>query len=173
MTITQIAPAEMPDVLDDLAKTLHATVQDGASVGFILPFSHEDARAFWQADVFPRVQTGAAHLFVARRDARVVGTVQLGLGLPANQPHRADVAKMLVHPEHRRRGIARQLMEHVEARARALGKTLLVLDTRSGDAAGKLYTSQGFEIAGEIPGFCRHPAQDLYEATTYMFKPLL
>ena len=89
-----------------------------------------------------------------------------------NQPQRADVAKLLVHPEARRRGLGRALMQALEERARALGRTLLVLDTRSSDPSRLLYQSLGFEIAGEIPNYCRNPFEERFEPTTHMFKPL-
>lgn len=170
--ITHLAPCDFPATLPDLTQILHACVQDGASVGFILPFEPAAARAFWQDRVWPAVEIGNSEVFVARRGGTCVGTVQLGLGLLPNQPHRADVAKMLVHPNARLQGLARALMQALETRARDLGKTLLVLDTRSGDAALSLYLDLGFDIAGEIPGYCRNPFRDTYEATTYMYKAL-
>ena len=172
MTIRQAGPDDLPAALDDLTDILHACVHAGASVGFILPFAPQDARAFWETRVFPAVRSGGTRLFLAQDGVRVVGTVQLGLALPPNQPHRADVAKMLVHPEARRRGIARGLLRALDAQARVLGRTLLVLDTRSGDPAQALYASEGFRVAGEIPGYCLNPFDRHLEATTYMYKPL-
>ncbi|MCE8000957.1 MAG: GNAT family N-acetyltransferase [Rhodobiaceae bacterium] len=158
--------------LEDLTEILHGCVHAGASIGFVLPFSHSNAQAFWIDQVCPAIQKGETCLLLARDAGRVLGTVQLGLAMPSNQPHRADVAKMLVHPDARRRGIARALMRALEQEARARRKTLLVLDTRSGDAAAQLYASEGFRVAGEIPGYCRNPFDDRFEATTYMFKAL-
>lgn len=171
-TIRQAAPADLPTALGDLTDILHACVHAGASVGFILPFARQDARIFWETRVFPAVQSGATRLFLAQDGDRILGTVQLGLALPPNQPHRADVAKMLVHPDARRRGIARALLRALDAQARALGRTLLVLDTRSGDHAQGLYASEGFHVAGEIPGYCLNPFDARLESTTYMYKPL-
>lgn len=145
---------------------------DGASVGFILPFTTTEARAFWQDRVFGAVRAGGTALYGAVSGGRLLGTVQLGLALPPNQPHRADVAKLLVHPDGRRQGLARALMQRLETDARAMGKRLLVLDTRSGDPASQLYLSLDFRLAGEIPGYCRNPATEVFEATTYMYKPL-
>ena len=170
--IRRASAADLANSLDDLTDILHASVHAGASVGFILPFSRADASDFWRGTVFPPVRSGQTHLFLAHIGTRVVGTVQLGLALPPNQPHRADVAKMLVHPDMRRRGIARRLLGVLEQEARALGKTLLVLDTRTGDSAQPLYASEGFEVAGVIPGYCRDPAADHFDSTTYMFKAL-
>ena len=158
--------------LGDLTGLLHACVHDGASVGFILPFDQSTAARFWSDKVLPAVQCGNSVLFVARIDGHIVGTVQLGLGLPSNQPHRADVLKLLVHPDQRRQGIARALMQTLISHAIQMGKTLLVLDTRSRDPSQRLYEGMGFLVAGEIPGFCRNPLRDEIEATTYLYKPL-
>ncbi|PCJ08803.1 MAG: GNAT family N-acetyltransferase [Rhodobacteraceae bacterium] len=170
--IASLVAADLPAALSDLGEILHATVQGGASVGFIQPFTPEDATGFWQSKIFPAVRTGDTVLFVAYLGNRISGTVQLGLGLPPNQPHRADVAKLLVHPQARRSGLGRALMAALETEARVRGKQLLVLDTRSGDPSQQLYKNLGFQVAGEVPGFCRHPSEDFYESTTYMFKHL-
>jgi ribosomal protein S18 acetylase RimI-like enzyme len=160
------------DALEDLADILHACVQNGASIGFVLPFTPDQARAYWQDRVQPDLQAGALDLFVAYENGRVLGTVQLIPAAMPNQPHRADVAKLLVHPKARRRGLARALMAALQDRATQLGRTLLVLDTRSTDPSRILYQSMGFQIAGEIPNYCRNPFEDRLEPTTYMFKDL-
>jgi ribosomal protein S18 acetylase RimI-like enzyme len=103
----------------------------------------------------------------------VVGSVQLDYDTPPNQPHRADVRKLLVHPRSRRQGIARMLMRELERRARERGRTLLTLDTRSGDKAEPLYASMGYCVVGIIPGFCRDTADaGRLDATTIMYKQL-
>ncbi|SLN40564.1 Acetyltransferase [Pseudoruegeria aquimaris] len=160
-----------PD-LEALAEVLSACVLDGASVGFILPFGRGKARDFWASRIAPCVASGARRLFGARVEGRLVGTVQLVLDMPENQPHRAEIAKLLVHPQARRRGVARALMAAAEAEARGLGRSLLTLDTRTGDSAEPLYASLGFEVAGVIPGYCRAVDAARLESTTYMFKPL-
>ncbi|MGH2615384.1 MAG: GNAT family N-acetyltransferase, partial [Thermomicrobiales bacterium] len=114
--------------LDDLADLLVACVAEGASLGFHAPVAPETARDWWAG--FPR--TGDA-LLVAERNGRIVGTVQLLDAESENGAHRGEVAKLLVHPDWRRQGIARALMAALEAEARAVGKTLLMLDTREGD----------------------------------------
>jgi ribosomal protein S18 acetylase RimI-like enzyme len=172
MRIEILSPADLSAALPDLTEILHQTVHHGASVGFILPFEVSDARAFWTDQVFPAVERGTTQLFVARGNDGIVGTAQLGLSLPSNQKHRADVMKLLVHPNARRQGIGRLLMQEVLDRARTLGKDLLVLDTRSGDPSQSLYQSLGFKVAGQIPGFCRNPRDPILEATTYMYKTL-
>ncbi|MBP7241129.1 GNAT family N-acetyltransferase [Amaricoccus sp.] len=158
--------------LPALADILHACVEDGASVGFLLPFTAAEAAAFWRETVLPPLAARKRRLLVAEAQGRLAGTVQLLHDTPPNQPHRAEVAKLLVHPDHRRRGLARALMAAVEAEARALGRTLLTLDTRTGDAAEPLYAALGFAAAGVLPGWCLDPRTRQPDATTFMYKPL-
>lgn len=165
-------PATLNDDLGMLADVLHACVHAGASVSFVLPFSHDDAKAFWQEQVLPFVQDGSRHVVLARRDGQIVGTVQLDLGTPPNQPHRAEVRKLLVHPEARRQGIARALMAAVEEEARTAGRTLLTLDTVTGAAAEPLYLSQGYVVSGMIPRFALNHDASKLETTTVMYKDL-
>ncbi|KIC38201.1 acetyltransferase [Ruegeria sp. ANG-R] len=170
--ITRLSGAYFDEALEDLADILHACVQTGASIGFILPFSRDDARAYWRDRVRPGLHAGTLDLFAAYGEGRVQGTVQLIPAAMPNQPHRADVAKLLVHPDARRRGLGRALMATLEQRAAELGRTMLVLDTRSSDPSRILYQSLGFRVAGEIPDYCRNPFEDRLEPTTYMFKKL-
>ena len=158
--------------LDDLAGILHAAVNGGASVNFILPYTPGDARAFWLEKVRPTLSNGARILLVARRGERVVGTVQLVLDLPPNQAHRAEVTKLLVHPDFRRCGIGERLMIELEAQARAHGRSLVTLDTTTGSAAERLYRRLGFRVTGSVPGFSLAPDGSGYDATTYMYKQL-
>jgi GNAT superfamily N-acetyltransferase len=158
--------------IDALGRVLHACVHLGATVSFVLPFSEDDARAFWRQKVMPGVEDGTCRVLVARRAGGIVGTVQLDLATPPNQPHRAEVRKLLVHPEARRHGIARALMEAIEEQARQSGRTLLTLDTTTGDAAEPLYLSIGYTKVGEIPRFSRRPDSFKLEATTVMYKEL-
>lgn len=155
-----------------LSDILTCCVQAGASVGFILPFDQDAAASFWQGQVFPAVQRGEALLFGAFQRDSLVGTVQLRPAMPANQPHRADVGKLLVHPQARRAGIGRALMTALEAEACRLQKRLLLLDTRSGDPSQHLYESLGYRVAGSVPGFCLHPNGEAFESTTYLYKTL-
>ena len=162
MTIEAVDPVQEAE---GLAGVLHACVQEGASVSFLLPFSVEDARAYW------RGVTGRIVL-AAREDGRIVGTVSLALDTPLNQPHRAEVAKMLVHPEARRRGAARALMHELEAVARRKGRTLLTLDTADGSAAEPLYQSLGYQRVGTIPDFAVATDGNGLVATTLYYKRL-
>ncbi|HKE24318.1 MAG TPA: GNAT family N-acetyltransferase [Bryobacteraceae bacterium] len=158
--------------LDMLAEVLHATVHAGASVSFVLPFSMEEARAFWQRKVLPQIGDCGSRLLVFRDAGRIVGTVQLELPWPPNQRHRGEVKKLLVHPDLRRRGIARALMLALEEVARCEGRSLLTLDTRAGDHAEPLYRSLGYLSAGTIPRYARAPRSQELEPTTFMYKEL-
>jgi GNAT superfamily N-acetyltransferase len=142
--------------LDGLAAVLSDCVAGGASVSYMAPFSHEQARAAFEA-VAADVEAGRRLLLAAFADGNLVGTVQVVLALPPNQPHRGEIAKLLVHRSARRRGIAQLLMEHAEAEARAEGKTLLVLDTVTGDDAERLYLRLGWTRVGVIPGYALYP----------------
>ena len=156
-----------------LAEVLHATVHSGGSVSFVLPFSLDDARGFWREKVMPGVQAGTRRVLVARVNERIVGTVQMDLATAPNQPHRADVMKMLVHPDARRRGIARALMLTLEEVARESGRTLLTLDTVTGGNAEGLYRSLGYVTVGVIPGYALPPVGSAFESTTVMYKVLV
>lgn len=158
--------------LDMLADILHAVVHDGAGVSFVVPFSIGEARAFWIERVLPGVRDGSCRVLVARVGARLVGTVQLQLPWPPNQPHRAEVAKLLVHPDARRRGIARGLMIALERLAHGEGRTLLTLDTWTGGNAEALYRSLGYQVVGVIPRFARGSTTPALEPTTIMYKEL-
>lgn len=173
MQITQWTADDLTARLDALTDILHACVHAGASVGFILPHPRSESRAFWQGTILPAVRAGDRALFVATQNGQPVGTAQLIMGTPANQPHRAEVSKVLVHPDARRQGIARALMQRLETHARDHGKTLLTLDTRTGDSAEPLYQQQGFSTAGVIPGFCLDIDGRRLDSTTYMYKALL
>ncbi|MGH9313393.1 MAG: GNAT family N-acetyltransferase [Vicinamibacterales bacterium] len=155
-----------------LGEVLHAVVHTGAGVSFIVPFSLDDARAFWLDKVLPVVRARTRRVVIARWGARIVGTVQLDLAVPPNQQHRAEVAKLLVHPAARRRGVARALMMALEAIARSEGRTLLTLDTWTGGSAEPLYRSLGYISAGVIPRYARGSLTPDLEATTIMYKEL-
>src|SRR5262249_40971439 len=126
--------------LHSLGDLLHDCVHAGASVSFVLPFSSDDAAAFWRDKVLPAVEAARCRARVARRDGQIAGTVQLDLATPPNQPHRGEIKKLLVHPSARRFGIARALMVTIEEEARDARRTLLTLDTASA-AAEQLYAS--------------------------------
>ena len=168
--IFELDGAAIEGNLDALSRILMDSVADGAAIGFMAPVSLEDAARFWLMDVRPAVETRRRLLFGARYDGETVGTVQLLTAMPANQPHRCEIAKMIVHPRARRLGIGRALMSHALERARELGKTLVTLDTRTGDVAEPLYASVGFEVAGIIPDYAFDPDGRARHATTYMYR---
>jgi ribosomal protein S18 acetylase RimI-like enzyme len=147
---------EVTALLDGLASVLADGVAGGASVSYMAPFSHEDARAAFES-VAAEVEQGRRLLLAAFADGELVGTVQVILALPPNQPHRGEIAKLLVHRSARRRGVAQLLMERAEEEARAEGKTLLVLDTVTGDNAERLYERLGWTRVGVIPGYALYP----------------
>ena len=157
--------------LDALAGILENCVNGGASVSFMLPFNLEKARSFWLgiADSVGRNE----RVVLASIDPQegVIGTVQLITDQPENQPHRADVAKLLVHQNARRQGIAGLLMSELEAIALAHGKTVLVLDTATGSGAESFYQQCGWQKAGEIPQFALMPDGEM-SGTTLFYKIL-
>jgi GNAT superfamily N-acetyltransferase len=156
--------------LDGLAAVLRDCVEGGASVSYMAPFSDEDARAAFEGFVAD-AERGRRLIVAAYDDGELVGTVQVILALPPNQPHRGEIAKLLVRRSARGRGIARLLMERAEDEARAEGKTLLVLDTVTGDPADRLYASMGWTRVGEVPNFALYP-DGRPCATTFFWKAL-
>jgi GNAT superfamily N-acetyltransferase len=151
--------------IDGLAEVLIDCVEGGASVSFMLPLSRERAAAYWR-HVAEEVAAGRRALFIAEDSRGVCGTVQLVFATPENQPHRADVSKMLVHRRARKQGLGAALMRAAEQTARECGKTLLVLDTASGDAE-RLYERMGWVRLGVIPGYALLPNGGLCDTTVY------
>jgi ribosomal protein S18 acetylase RimI-like enzyme len=154
--VRRLGVTEVREQLEALAAVLHDCVEGGASVSYMAPFSLEDARRAFDGFV-AEAEQGRRLILAAFVDGDLVGTVQVILALPPNQPHRGEIAKLLVHRSARRRGIAQRLMEHAEAEARAEGKTLLVLDTVTGDNAERLYERLGWTKVGVIPGYALYP----------------
>lgn len=155
-------------LLDGLVEVLIDCVEGGASVSFMHPLSPAKALAFWRS-VADDVERGARCLLVAEDNDSVVGTVQLVLEQPENQPHRADLSKMLVHRRARRLGAGAALMRAAEDAARAAGKTLLVLDTAS-DEAERLYARAGWTLVGTIPDYALLPHGGLCGTSIYYRK---
>jgi GNAT superfamily N-acetyltransferase len=141
---------------NDLGRVLVDCVEGGASINFVHPYSHEEAVAFFRK-VASDVARGETILLAARFGSSIVGTVQLGIVMPPNQAHRADVKKLLVHRDARRRGVGAALMMAVEHAAARHGRSLLVLDTAVGDDAERLYVRSGWVRAGVIPGYALWP----------------
>ena len=142
--------------LDELASVLVDCVAGGASVSFMAPFSQHDGLKYFRK-VAASVAAGETVLVAAKLDGRIMGTVQLGLDTPPNQPHRADVKKMLVHRSARRSGVGAALMAAVENEAKQRGRWLLVLDTVPGENGYRLYKRAGWTEIGVIPNYALFP----------------
>jgi GNAT superfamily N-acetyltransferase len=170
LTVRRVAADEAANCIDGLADVLLDCVEGGASVSFMLPMTREKAVSFWQG-VADGVARGERVLLVAEdEEGRIIGTVQMITSMPENQPHRADIAKLLVSGQARRGGAGRKLMEGIEDAAREEGKSVLVLDTASGDAE-RLYERLGWQRAGVIPKYAYLPDGELC-ATTFFYKHL-
>ena len=153
--------------IGELADVLADCVEGGASVSFMLPYSRNDAAAFFEK-VIASVARGETVLIAAKLDGRIVGAVQLGLDMPPNQPHRGDIKKLLVHRAARKHGLGAALMDRAEREAKARGRTLLVLDTASGGAE-RLYERGGWQRVGVVPDYAMWPGGG-YCDTTFFWK---
>jgi ribosomal protein S18 acetylase RimI-like enzyme len=149
-----------------LIEMLIETVADGGSVSFLHPLAPEQADAFWK-DSLAAADRGERIVLGAFDADHLIGTVTLLLALPPNQPHRAEIAKMMTRISHRRRGVARALMRAAESMAGARGRTLLVLDTAVEDGASGLYEGLGFNLAGIIPDYALKPRGGLTGTMIY------
>ena len=171
LTVRRVGADEAAARVDALADVLIDCVEGGASVSFMLPLPREKAVAFWRG-VAGGVARGERVLLIAEDGAgRIVGTVQMIMSLPDNQPHRADVAKMLVHRSARRRGVAQRLMAALDDAAREEGKAVLVLDTVTGGDAERLYERAGWQRVGSVPKYALMP-DGAFCATTFFYKHL-
>ncbi|MBZ4417771.1 GNAT family N-acetyltransferase [Myxococcus sp. RHSTA-1-4] len=171
VTVRRVGVNEAAGLVEQLADVLIDCVEGGASVSFMLPLPREKAVAFWRG-VADGVSRGERVLIVAEDgEGQVVGTVQLVMKMPDNQPHRGDVAKMLVHRKARRRGIAQRLLAAIDDEARKEGKTVLVLDAVTGGDAERLYERAGWQRVGVIPKYALMPTGE-FCSTTYFFKHL-
>ncbi len=169
LSLRRLNAVQAGTAIEGLADVLIDCVQGGASVSFMGPLPRERALAFWR-----QVADGVARrervLLVAEDDqARIVGTVQLILDMPDNQPHRADVAKMLVHRRARRQGVGEALLQALDGEARAEGRTLLVLDTVTGGDGERLYARCGWQRVGSVPRYALMP-DGAPCATTFFYK---
>lgn len=170
MTTSSLYSLSADDILsriDELCDVLENCVQGGASVSFMLPFGREKSQAFW-LNVAQSVKRGERLLLVDELVGDgIVGTVQLILDQPENQPHRADVAKLLVHDRARRKGVAGRLMNALETAARDNGKSVLVLDTSTGSGAETFYVNAGWEKVGEIPRYALMPDGEMTSTSVF------
>ena len=154
----------------ELSEVLIDCVEGGASVSFMYPMTAAKAEKFWNS-VAASLSRGERLVLVAEDEQGICGTVQVILNLPENQPHRGDVAKMLVHRRARRRGVGAALLTAAEADASKIGRTLLVLDTVTGGDAERLYARQGWQRCGEIPRYALFPGGG-FCSTTVFYKQL-
>ena len=168
MTATcEITPLTLaPETVTALAEILVEVVASGGSVSFVHPLSPEEAAAFWTRSL-AAADAGQRIVLGARLAGDLAGTVTLDLDCPPNQPHRADIAKLMTRVRHRGRGVARALMIEAERRAVAAGRTLLTLDTAEEDGAAGLYESLGYEYVGTIPDYALMPLGGLTGTRIY------
>ena len=155
--------------LGELADVLADCVAGGASVSFMLPYSRDDAAQFFE-QVIASVARDETVLVAAKLGGRIAGTVQLGIDMPPNQPHRADIKKLLVHRSARNHGLGAKLMERAEQEAKARGRTLLVLDT-AGAEAERLYVRTGWQRVGVVPDYAMWPGGGFCD-TTFFWKKI-
>ncbi len=152
--------------LQPLSSLLIKVVEDGASIGFLPGISLNEADDYWKSVLNPDI-----YLFIAKVDHQLAGSIQLHACSKPNGLHRVEIAKLMTHPDFRRRGIARRLMEKAEEHAKALNKSLIVLDTREGDPSNLLYHSMNYQPAGKIPAYAKSANGDLH-ATVFYYKIL-
>lgn len=165
--VRRLGANEAASLTGQLADVLLDCVEGGASVSFMLPMARETAMRFWQG-VADSIGRGERTLVVAEDDQGIVGTVQMITDMPENQPHRADVAKLLVHRRARNAGVGKRLMLAVEEAAREQGRTVLVLDTANA-AAERLYVRLGWHRVGAVPAFALLPTGEPC-GTTFFYK---
>ena len=170
--MTEILTSEQAEASrDQLAALLIDAVDGGASVGFMPPLSQTDALSYW-GDVVAAIRVGSRVLLAAIENDRVIGSVQLALETRRNGDHRAELIKLMVHSSVRRRGVARALMQAAEDAAVAQGRALLLLDTRKGSDAEKLFESRGYVRFGEVPNYARSSDGELH-ATSFFYRALM
>ena len=153
--IVELDAVSVEAAIGELADVLADCVNGGASVNFMLPYGPDDAAQFFRK-VVAAMERGEIVLLAAKLDGRIVGTVQLGMDTPPNQPHRGEIRKLLVHRSARNAGVGAALMQAIEAIAKARGRTLLILDTAS-DSAERLYERGGWQRLGTIPDYAMWP----------------
>lgn len=162
-------PLTDPDYRD-LASLLVESVRSGAVITFLATLTHDEAESWWRRTV--EAASPRAVFLAARSAGRIVGTVQMHPAWAPNQPHRAEIAKLLVHPDHRRTGLGGALMRAGEDAAKGAGVQLLTLDTKSGDAAERLYRRTGWTEVGVIPRFAYDPDGVTPHAAVIFYKEL-
>ncbi len=168
--IRSFTPEEAERAIQQLVELLIDAVDSGASVGFMPPLTEPEALDYWRG-VIAAMHGGTRILLVAADGGLIQGSVQIGLDMRANGNHRAEAMKLFVHRRARRRGLARALMGEVEATARRIGRTLLLMDTRKGGEAEKMCEALGYVRFGEVPDYARS-ADGRLHATSFFYKQL-
>jgi ribosomal protein S18 acetylase RimI-like enzyme len=170
MNIQQLSSDDVNQVINELVNLLQDSVTNGASIGFLLPISDNDASVYWQ-EVANLLKTPYRVMLVAKADEKVIGSVQLDLASRPNGNHRAEVIKLMVHSSWRNQGIGQALLHAIERKAQHAQRTTLVLDTREGDPSERLYLKMGYVRAGTIPEYARSTDGSLH-TTVFMYKLL-
>ena len=171
ITVRRVSAGEAAACIEALADVLIDCVEGGASVSFMLPLPREKALQFWRGVADGVARAERVLLIAQDGEGQMLGTVQIILSMPDNQPHRADVAKMLVHRKARRRGVAQRLLAALDDAAREAGKSVLVLDTVTGGDAERLYQRAGWQRAGAVPKYALMPDGE-FCGTTFFYKHL-
>lgn len=153
---------QIKDEVEELSKLLKTVVNDGASIGFLPPLDQKESEKYWETVLAPEII-----LYVAKINNEVAGSIQLHLVTKPNGIHRAEICKLMTHPNFRRNGIGRSLMQKAEERAKQENRSLLVLDTREGDPSNRLYQSLDYKEAGKIPEYAISPNGSLDSTVIY------
>lgn len=171
ITVRRVGASEAAACIEALTDVLIDCVEGGASVSFMLPLPREKAMQFWRGVADGVARAERVLLIAQDGEGQILGTVQIILSMPDNQPHRGDVAKMLVHRKARRRGVAQRLLAALDDAAREAGKSVLVLDTVTGGDAERLYQRAGWQRAGAVPKYALMP-DGAFCGTTFFYKHL-
>jgi GNAT superfamily N-acetyltransferase len=166
-----LSPQQAQARRDGLVELLIDAVESGASVNFVRPMTPAKAEAWWEGALASHAR-GERLILAAEAEGRLDGTVQLIPAPQENQPHRADLAKMLVHRRARRQGLGAALLHAAEKEARRLGHTLLTLDTEAGSAGERLYERLGWTRFGQVPGYAIRADGHEREAATFFYRML-
>lgn len=169
--IRLLTPAEADDARPDLVDLLFDCVQGGASVNFVQPMTREKSEAWWQGALASHARNERL-ILVAEENGRIDGSVQIVPAGQENQPHRADIAKLLVHRRARRNGLGAALMQAAEAEAKRLGRTLLTLDTEAGSAGERLYQRLGWTMFGQVPAYATTADGNHRQTCSFFYKLL-
>ena len=169
MKVVVLSEAEFAAAIPRLGEILSDAVNSGAGVSFMLPFTPGDGARYWQ-NQREAVTKDVKTIFAAMDGSAIAGTVILEKAWAPNQPHRGDIAKMLVHSEYRRKGVGTLLVNALIEKARAMGLTLLTFDTVSGSPAETFYQNLGFTPVGHIPGYAMSPLGKLDDTTIFYMK---